>query len=109
MILLLLSIKRTLFPYYSLKSSRNTRIFVSFDADLRVQEAGNTQLCLSQTEGQAVVVQHVRRLEALVVQEVRPEVVDDGTESQAVPEGGGHVVNPHVLVVPHHSSSPDLK
>ena len=56
-------------------------------AHLRVQEAGNTQLSLSQAEGQAVVGEDVGRVEALIVQEMRPEVMDDGAECEAVPEG----------------------
>ena len=75
---------------------------------LRVQEAGNTQLSLSQAEGQAVVGEDVGRVEALIVQEVRTEVMDDGAECEAVPEGSWQVLNPHIVVVRHNPPSPDL-
>ena len=82
--------------------------FVTSWPHLRVQEAGNTQLSLSQAEGQAVVGEDVGRVEALIVQEMRPEVMDDGAECEAVPEGSWQVLNPHIVVVRHNPSCPDL-
>ena len=54
---------------------------------LRVQEAGNAQLSLSEAEGEAVVGEDVGRVETFIVQEVRSKVMDDRAECEAVPEG----------------------
>ena len=44
-------------------------------------------MSLSQTEGQPVVDEDVSRVKTLIVHQVRSEVMDDGAESEAVPEG----------------------
>ena len=48
------------------------------------------------------------RVEATVVEQVGSEVVEDGTEGEAGPEGPGHVLDPDVVVAGHHSPYPDL-
>ena len=48
-------------------------------------------------------------MEAAVVEQVGSEVVEDGTEGEAVSEGGGHVLYPHILVAGDHPDCPDLK
>ena len=75
---------------------------------LGVQQTGNTELSLGKTEGEAVVLQNVLGVEAVVVNELRSKVVEDGTEGEAGPEGPGHVLDPDVVVAGHHSPYPDL-
>ena len=57
----------------------------------------------------SVVFADIFRVERLVIKEIWSEVVDDGVEGQAVPEGSGQVGDVNVGVVGSHLAAPDLE
>lgn len=61
------------------------------DHVFRVQEGGDVEGLLGDAEGVGVVLPDVGGVEGVVVEEVGPEVVDDGVEGQSVAEGGAQV------------------
>jgi hypothetical protein len=76
---------------------------------LRVEKGGDAQLVLGGLEGQRVVFEYGGRLQRVEVDEVRPEMVDDGAEGEAVAEGGGQVGDVDVGVGRGDPLAPDLQ
>ena len=56
-----------------------------------VEQTRDSEELLCRGEGEVTVVGGFGRGEETEVDEVRPELVDDGTEGPAVPPAGGHV------------------
>lgn len=56
-----------------------------------VEERRDSQELLGRGEGKVTVISRVSRREETKVDQVRPELVDDGTEGPAVPPAAGHV------------------
>jgi len=82
---------------------------LAVDHVLRIQQRRNVQLLLGQSECVSVVFADIFRVERLVIKEIWSEVVDDGVEGQAVPEGSGQVGDVNVGVVGSHLAAPDLE
>ena len=91
------------------KHKSNTAQYLSI-SDLRVEQAGDAELLLGHSEGQAVVVQDVARVETLntAAQQAGPEVVYQGAEGDPVPPALVHVQDVHILIERSHASAPDL-
>ena len=82
---------------------------VSVQHVLWVEEAGNAELLLSHPVGEGVVPQHVLPAQAGELDELRPEVVDEGAEGEPVPPAGVHVDDVDILVGVRHPTTPDLR
>ena len=60
-------------------------------------------------EGKLIIAKDVFWIEALEVDELRAEVVDDGTEAEPAPPAGGHVEDGDALVALRHPLAPSLE
>ena len=56
-----------------------------------VEQGRDPELLLGHSESQTVVSIHIIRIKAIVINQMRMEVVDDGAEGEATPPAGGHV------------------
>lgn len=63
-----------------------------------IQQSWNSQFLLCDTERQFVVLIDIFLLQGIEVDEIGSVFVDEGAESQAVPEGRGHVGDGHIPV-----------
>jgi len=82
---------------------------LAVDHVFRIEEGGDVEGFLGQAEGVCVVLPDVGRVQRVVVEEVGPEVVDDGVEGQAVPEGGAQVGDVDVWIIGRHLAAPNLE
>ena len=82
---------------------------ISVQHVLGVQQAGDAKLLLSHRVGQAVVLQDVLWVEAVIVNQGGPEVVDQGTERQTILPGVVHVHDVYVFIGVCHAATPDLQ
>ena len=76
---------------------------------LGVQQGRDAKLLLGHVEGQAVVAEHVVRVQAVEVNEVGVVVVDDGAETEAIPPACGHVDDVDILVLRRDPLGPGLQ
>lgn len=63
-----------------------------------VQQSWNPQLFFCNFKGQLVVLIDIFLLQGIKIDEIGSVFVDEGAESQAVPEGRGHVGDGHIPV-----------
>lgn len=60
-------------------------------------------------EGQLIVTKYVIWVKTVVIDQLRTEVMDDGTESQPIPPTGGHVEDVDIAVVLSDPLAPGLQ
>jgi len=82
---------------------------ISVEHVLRVQQTWDAKLLLRHPVSKNVVLQDVLLTETAIVKQRGPEVVDQGTECQAIPPRGAHVQDVHILIWVSNTPTPDLK
>jgi len=76
---------------------------------LGVQQRWDPKMFFRNRKRQLTVPPHTPSLQTCIVQQLRPEPVYDGTESQAIPPRLGHVNNPNPSISSSHPATPDLQ
>lgn len=76
---------------------------------LGIEQGGDPQLLLRHVEGQAVVAEHIVRVQTVVVDKMRIIVMDDGTEAKTTPPTSRHVDDVDILVVRRDPLGPGLQ
>lgn len=74
-----------------------------------VEEGGDAQLPLGHPEGKFTVANRITLVQPVVVDQVRPESVYDGTEGEPTAPGLGHVVHLDPPVAPRDPPAPHIE
>jgi len=76
---------------------------------LRIQQAWDAKLILSHLVGQGIVLQDVLLAQAVIVDQGRPEVVDQSAKRETILPRTIHVQDVHIIIRVGHSATPDLQ
>ena len=76
---------------------------------LGVQQRGDPKLLLGHVEGQTVVPEHIVRIQAVIVNEMRIVMVDNGAEAETIPPARRHVDDVDILVLGRDPLGPGLQ
>ena len=74
-----------------------------------VEKGGYAELPLSHPERKLTVTDRISLVQAVVVDQVWPEPVDDGTEGQPTAPGLRHIVHLHTPVAPRDPPTPHIE